>query len=71
MLVDPRDEKQIALVIKSLHDSPKLRSSLVEKGLKQARQWTGKDYIQRILAILDELESIRRCWNREKLFYQK
>jgi|UPI00038078C4 glycosyltransferase involved in cell wall biosynthesis len=71
LLVDPRDEKQIALAIKSLHDSPKLRSSLVEKGLKQARQWTGKDYIQRILAILDELESIRRCWNREKLFYQK
>ena len=71
LLVDPKDEKQIALAIKSLRDRPELRSTLVQRGLERASRWTGQDYIKGVFSILDELERVRRCWNREAPFRQR
>jgi hypothetical protein len=45
-----------------VYEDPVLRQSLVERGLKRARQWTGEDYVRSVLAVIDEFEPIRRCW---------
>jgi glycosyltransferase involved in cell wall biosynthesis len=62
LIVDGSDEKQIALAIKSLHESPELRQQVVQKGYQRAAQWTSHDYVREVLKILDEFEPIRRCW---------
>ena len=71
LLVDPKDEKQIALAIKSLCDRPELRSTLVQRGLQRASQWTGQDYIKGVFSILTDFERIRRCWSRDAPFRQR
>jgi glycosyltransferase involved in cell wall biosynthesis len=55
-------EQEVALAIKSLHEDPSLRQSLIDRGLKRACASTPKDYAKGILAILDEIDVIRRCW---------
>jgi glycosyltransferase involved in cell wall biosynthesis len=62
LLVNPSDEKEIALAIKSLYDNPILSQKLVRKGFERAAQWTSKSYIIKMFEILEEFEPIRRCW---------
>lgn len=64
LLVDPKDPMQIAAAIKSLHDDPVLRNTIVQRGLERSSRFTGKDFVKGIFAILDEFEPIRRCWDR-------
>lgn len=63
LLVNPTDEEQIALAIKSLYDDPALRQTLVQRGLERAAKWTGDDFVKSVFSILDEFESVRRCWS--------
>jgi glycosyltransferase involved in cell wall biosynthesis len=63
LLVDPKDEEQIALAIKSLYKDPLLRQALVQRGLERATSWTGDDFVESICSILDEFEPVRRCWS--------
>jgi glycosyltransferase involved in cell wall biosynthesis len=63
LLVDPKDENNIAEAIKSLHDDPVLRKKLVTIGKVRASNWTSKDFVNRVFSLLDEFESIRRCWD--------
>lgn len=67
LLVEPTDEKQLALAIKSLYDDPGLRQAIVQRGLARASQWTGQDYVKGIFSILDDFEGIRRCWSSTEL----
>jgi glycosyltransferase involved in cell wall biosynthesis len=62
LLVDPKDEHQIALAIKSLLDDPELRQTLIERGRKRASKWAGEDYVKGLFAILDDFATIRQCW---------
>jgi len=62
LLVDPKSPEQIADAIFNLYNSPDLRKTLIERGLKRAHSWTGHDFIRGIFSILDEFEPIRRCW---------
>jgi glycosyltransferase involved in cell wall biosynthesis len=62
LIVDQRDEKAIALAIKSLYENPALAAQLVQNGYQRAVQWTSQDYVREVLKILDEFEPIRRCW---------
>ena len=39
-----------------------VRAALVEKGRLRAARWTGKDYVKGVLALADEFEGERRCW---------
>jgi len=64
LLVDPKDEKQIADAIKQLHDDPTLRDILVSRGKARASKWTSNEYVKAVLSIFDEFEPIRRCWGR-------
>lgn len=71
LLVDAKDEKLIAKAIYQLYNSPELRQTLVQRGLERAAQWTGQDYIKSVFSILDDFQSIRRCWSSEQPFRQK
>jgi glycosyltransferase involved in cell wall biosynthesis len=64
LLVDPQNDEDIAAAIKRVVEDRALRETLVERGLKRARQWTGEDYVRSVLAIIDEFESVRRCWGQ-------
>jgi glycosyltransferase involved in cell wall biosynthesis len=62
VLVDPKNPEQIADAIFNVSNSPDLRKTLVERGLKRAQTWTGQDFVRGIFSMLDEFEAIRRCW---------
>jgi glycosyltransferase involved in cell wall biosynthesis len=62
LLVDPKQPEEIAATINSLVTDSMLRQNLIDSGLKRANQWTAKDYIQEIFAMLDDFEAIRHCW---------
>jgi glycosyltransferase involved in cell wall biosynthesis len=64
LLVDPRDEEQIALAVKSLYEDLELRRTLMQRGFERANKWTGEDYVRSVFAILDEFEPVRRCWGK-------
>jgi glycosyltransferase involved in cell wall biosynthesis len=69
MLVDPKDEEQIANAIKLVHDDLHVRRTLVERGIHRASKWTGEDFVRSVFSILDEFEPIRRCWGRKRRQY--
>ena len=64
LLVNPKDEGEIARAVKSLCDDPEIRETLIERGLHRARKWTGEDYVKSVLGVLDDFEKIRRCWGK-------
>lgn len=62
LLVDQRDATQMARAMKSLCEDETLRHELIQKGLTRAKSWQPQDYAKRLIALLDEFESIRYCW---------
>jgi glycosyltransferase involved in cell wall biosynthesis len=62
LLVDPTRPEDFALAIKRLHLDHDLRAALIRSGQARAAQWTGKDYVERVFAILDEFAPIRCTW---------
>lgn len=64
LLVNPSNEKEIALAIKLLYDDSSLSEQLVQRGFELVAQWKCKDYIRKMFEILEEFEPIRRCWPR-------
>lgn len=62
LLVDPSNPDEIALAIKQIHDDPALRASLITKGQKRSKEYTGADYVRDVFKIMDEFESIRINW---------
>jgi glycosyltransferase involved in cell wall biosynthesis len=62
LLVNPQSPEDIARAIITIYNDPLLRTQLVEKGYTRAVQWTGKDFVNGILSLVDEFASIRQCW---------
>lgn len=62
LFVDPKQPEEIALAVKSLVEDSVLRQKKIERGLIRATQWTAKDYIKAVFAVIDDFEAIRRCW---------
>lgn len=62
LLVNPRDPSNIASAIKRLHDDKELRQGLIQKGRARAEHWTAKDFVRGVFTVLDEFETVRRCW---------
>ena len=65
VLVDPKDPKEIALAVKELHDDVTWRQTLIQRGLERARRFTAEDFVNGILAILNDFEGVRRCWTNK------
>ena len=62
LLVEPNKPESIADAIKDLLENPNKKKVLIERGRRYASQWTGKEFVQGVFSILDDFESIRRCW---------
>jgi glycosyltransferase involved in cell wall biosynthesis len=62
LLVNPRDEQEIAAAIKKLYDDPDERAALICRGQRRARLSTADDFVRGIFSFLDQFESTRRCW---------
>lgn len=60
--VNPANELEIAEALKTLfHDKAK-REDLIRRGKERAQRFTGSDFAKGLLDLLDEFQSIRRCW---------
>jgi glycosyltransferase involved in cell wall biosynthesis len=62
LFVDPRNPRDIAEGIRSLHDNDSLRQTLISQGRARAERWTAKDFVRGVFSALDEFEPVRRCW---------
>jgi glycosyltransferase involved in cell wall biosynthesis len=62
LLVDPRNEEEIATAVKRLYNDPVLRDTLVARGIARASKWTGEDFMRSVLSIIDDFEPVKRCW---------
>jgi glycosyltransferase involved in cell wall biosynthesis len=63
------DEVSLASQIIRLLDESQLRESLIEKGLRRARQWSTEDYAAEVVKIFDEFESIARSWANNSVLF--
>jgi glycosyltransferase involved in cell wall biosynthesis len=62
LLVDPKDEREIAKAVASLSENQALKQELINRGLRRARRQTAEDYVEAVMRIVDEFEPTRRCW---------
>lgn len=62
LLVDPTSPKQFADAVMKLDRDEALKSRLIIKGRQRAANWTGKDFVERIVSILDEVAPVRETW---------
>ena len=62
ILVDPKDDQQLALAIKSLHDDPQRRATLIQRGKRRASAWTSDNVVNGMMSLFDDFAAIRRCW---------
>jgi glycosyltransferase involved in cell wall biosynthesis len=62
LLVSPVDVDAIAAGIKLLHDDVALRARLIARGTERAHRWTGREFVQGVLRIVEEFAIIRRNW---------
>jgi glycosyltransferase involved in cell wall biosynthesis len=62
VFVNPRSDRSIADGIKWLHDHPAARLERAQAGRVIATENSAELYVQRIHSILDDFESVRRCW---------
>ncbi len=70
LLVDARNEEEIAMAVKKLYENPKFRKELILKGKKRALKWTSENYIMSIQELIDQFSKYRRCWsNKEKYLH--
>ena len=53
---------EIATAIKRLIDDVDLRDQLIARGRTRAKAFTGPDFVRGVFRLLDEFESVRRCW---------
>jgi glycosyltransferase involved in cell wall biosynthesis len=63
ILISPVDEIEIAQALKLLHNDRSTREDFIRRGKERARRFTGRDFAKGLFALLDEFESIRRCWS--------
>jgi len=62
LYVDPSDPEAIARGIQAILENGSLREQLVENGRERAMRWTTADYVERVFAILNSFEPVRRAW---------
>lgn len=65
MLVNPANELEIAQALRSFLPDRAKREELIRRGKERGHRFTGKDFAEGLLGLLDEFESIRRCWTAE------
>ncbi len=62
LLVNPKDQLQLADTIYKLKMDNDLRNNLTNKGKQKVNQWTVESYIMKMFRLFDEFETISRTW---------
>jgi glycosyltransferase involved in cell wall biosynthesis len=68
LFFEPGDECELAEQIKKLYDNPDLRSEIVARGYGIAKECSCENYIKKIIEIVDEFKTIRRCWSSKERY---
>jgi len=68
ILIDPKNELEIALSIKKLFLNPDLRQTLIKRGLERTQTLQNNTYMNNMISIFDEFASIRRCWSSKEIY---
>ena len=55
ILVNPNNEAEIAVAVRTLHQDPHYRYTLIEKGLKRAQQFTWKSTAEKVAQVYESL----------------
>ena len=63
LLVDPNSPEAIADAIQLVNADTAARDRLIARGWVRAQAWTSADFVRGIFSILDEFETVRRCWD--------
>lgn len=71
LLFDPKNEHELAQMIKKLHENSGLRQSLINKGELLVKNYTSEKYLEGIIQTIDEFEPIRRCWSSHEIYVHK
>ena len=61
-LVSAFSPESIATALYEILTNSDARKVLVTRGQSRARAWTSKHFVEGVLKIVDEFESVRRCW---------
>lgn len=64
LFFDPADPTTITDAIMRLKRDPELRARLVDGGYEVVADRTPEKYLDRVCAIIDEFEPLRRCWGK-------
>lgn len=62
ILVNPLSPSEIADAVIKLDRDNTFRSALISRGLKRANQWSGMEFIEGVLQMLDEFDDTRGAW---------
>jgi glycosyltransferase involved in cell wall biosynthesis len=71
LLVDGLNTEEVAQAVMRVYSEDELRRELIGKGLRRGASWTGEHYVKSVIGILDEFESVRRCWSPSKPYTPK
>jgi len=71
LLFDPKDEYELAQMIKNLHEDSDLRQSLINKGELLVKNYTPEKYLESIIQTINDFEPIRRCWSSHEIYVHK
>lgn len=71
LLFDPKNEHELALMIKKLHENSDLRQSLINKGELLVKNYTSEKYLENIIQTINEFVPIRRCWSSHEIYVHK
>src|SRR5262249_3316848 len=63
LLFPPADDRALAQRIVELRSDPALRRSLVQAGLQRTTRHSWTEYVQGLVAAVDEFSRIRRAWS--------
>jgi glycosyltransferase involved in cell wall biosynthesis len=63
ILVNPGDFRALSETIFKIQQDRTLREKLIINGTKKSQSWTGKDYIEHLIRIIDSFSSARSCWD--------
>lgn len=62
MYFDPHNPETLAIAIKNFMKEGSEKGRRVEQGLARAQKWTGKDYVRKVISLINDFEHERSCW---------
>ncbi|MFA6455570.1 MAG: glycosyltransferase family 1 protein [Bacteroidota bacterium] len=64
LFFDPKNHQELADHLKRMLTDTRIHKDLIKRGKKRSKEWTNKDYVEKMISLFNEFESIRDCWPR-------